>query len=103
MPGNDDELSRPILQEEDGNGGRSDSDNELDEQLTGCGATSCCNPSSTCHRFLALILMCLVGFGKLHLFHPIYIILPGTIMVKTVPNDNEIDQHVGIGTGHDLE
>lgn len=64
MPSHDDELSRPILQDEDGNGGRSDSENELEEQLVGCGASACCNPSSTCHRFMALILMCLVGFGK---------------------------------------
>lgn len=65
---NDDELSRPILHDnddDDENGIRNDSDdNELDEQLSGCGASACCNPSSTCHRFLALIFMCLVGFGK---------------------------------------
>lgn len=39
-------------------------DNELQEVLTGCGATACCNPSATVHRFIALILMCLVGFGE---------------------------------------
>lgn len=38
-------------------------DNEL-QDLTGCGATACCNPSAGVHRFLALILMCLVGFGE---------------------------------------
>lgn len=65
----DDELSRPMLQSEDEenvhqNGNSSGNDMELTEQLTGCGASVCCNPSSKCHRFLALILMCLVGFGK---------------------------------------
>lgn len=39
-------------------------DNELQEVLTGCGATACCNPAATLHRFIALILMCLVGFGE---------------------------------------
>lgn len=39
-------------------------DNELQEVLMGCGATACCNPSAGVHRFIALILMCLVGFGK---------------------------------------
>lgn len=39
-------------------------DNELQEVLTGCAATACCNPTSFLHRFIALILMCLVGFGK---------------------------------------
>lgn len=39
-------------------------DNELQENLTGCGASACCNPSHGVYRFNALILMCLVGFGK---------------------------------------
>lgn len=39
-------------------------DNELDEPLTGCGATACCNPSHGVHRFIALIFMCLLGFGS---------------------------------------
>lgn len=39
-------------------------DNELDEQPTGCGASACCNPRSSVHRFIALMFMCLVGFGK---------------------------------------
>lgn len=43
-------------------------DNELDPQPTGCGASACCNPSSGFHRFLALIFMCLLGFGKLNIF-----------------------------------
>lgn len=34
-------------------------DNELKEPPTG----GCCNPNSTLHRFQALILMCLLGFG----------------------------------------
>lgn len=60
----DDELSTPILHHDDNDHHRHVySDDELNE-VTGCGA-SCCNPSSRCHRFLALILMCLVGFGKI--------------------------------------
>uniref|UniRef100_A0A1I8Q429 Lysosomal dipeptide transporter MFSD1 n=1 Tax=Stomoxys calcitrans TaxID=35570 RepID=A0A1I8Q429_STOCA len=39
-------------------------DNELDPELTGCGASACCNPSRGFHRFLALIFMCLLGFGS---------------------------------------
>lgn len=39
-------------------------DNELSEPLEGCGASACCNPSSGMYRFIALILMCLVGFGE---------------------------------------
>lgn len=40
-------------------------DNELDPAPSGCGASMCCNPSSGLHRFIALIFMCLLGFGKL--------------------------------------
>lgn len=39
-------------------------DNELDPEPTGCGASMCCNPNSGLHRFIALIFMCLLGFGK---------------------------------------
>lgn len=37
---------------------------EEDLELTGCAAKPCCNPSHALHRFMALLLMCLVGFGK---------------------------------------
>lgn len=67
----DDDLRTPMLQDmsdAENYEGRKASvptvDNELQEVLTGCGATACCNPSATVHRFIALILMCLVGFGK---------------------------------------
>lgn len=43
---------------------RGPQDNELDPEPTGCGASACCNPNSGFHRFLALIFMCLLGFGK---------------------------------------
>lgn len=70
----DDELTTPILQNDgddrNGDGGNNNvrrsnafADDELD-QLEGCAGSACCNPSSTCHRFIALILMCLVGFGE---------------------------------------
>jgi hypothetical protein len=35
-----------------------------DLELTGCAAKPCCNPSHTLHRFMALLFMCLLGFGK---------------------------------------
>lgn len=41
-------------------------DDELAEPLTGCASTACCNPSSTLHRFIALIFMCLLGFGEFY-------------------------------------
>lgn len=60
----DDELTTPMLQNDDEErGNNSYADDELDRQVTGCGASVCCNPSSGVHRFIALILMCLVGFG----------------------------------------
>ncbi|XP_031634922.1 major facilitator superfamily domain-containing protein 1 isoform X2 [Contarinia nasturtii] len=62
--GVDDELSTPILNSDEDvvRNRRTFSDDELDasNELGGC----CCNPSSTCHRFIALILMCLVGFAS---------------------------------------
>lgn len=62
--GVDDELATPILQSDDEERNRrSFNDDELDAASSGCGAV-CCNPASTCHRFIALLLMCLVGFGK---------------------------------------
>lgn len=39
-------------------------DDELAEPLTGCAATACCNPTASLHRFIALIFMCLLGFGE---------------------------------------
>jgi hypothetical protein len=35
-----------------------------EEELTGCAAKPCCNPNYSLHRFMALIFMCLLGFGK---------------------------------------
>ena len=35
-----------------------------DIELTGCGATAACNPHRALHRFLALILICFLSFGK---------------------------------------
>lgn len=60
----DDELSTPILHSDDDEerNRRTFNDDELDGS-SGCGAV-CCNPASTCHRFIALMLMCLVGFGN---------------------------------------
>lgn len=77
----DDESRQPILQAEQLPGHSSsslqpsssygnDNDNELGDTdldelpLTGCGASPMCNPRHACHRFIALMLMCLLGFGS---------------------------------------
>lgn len=59
MPRNrltDDLASQPILQ--DNNEERSYQDNELET------SEMCCNPRAGSYRFIALIFMCLVGFGE---------------------------------------
>lgn len=63
--GVDDELSTPILQNSDDDDERFRRRFNDDELDAGGQSGCCCNPSSGCHRFIALILMCLVGFGKL--------------------------------------
>ena len=66
----DDESRQPILQSEQPVGNIAllpigdDQEDELSEQLTGCGASPLCNPTHKCHRFIALMLMCLLGFGS---------------------------------------
>ncbi|XP_055593267.1 major facilitator superfamily domain-containing protein 1-like [Uranotaenia lowii] len=69
----DDEVRRPILQDTDSEDPPGDSrerisrqsdDDELNQRSAGCGSSACCNPKSSLHRFIALILMCLVGFGS---------------------------------------
>ena len=59
MPRNraSDEARQPILQDnnEDERGYQ---DNELEM------SQMCCNPAKTSYRFVALIFMCLVGFGE---------------------------------------
>ncbi|XP_069677136.1 lysosomal dipeptide transporter MFSD1-like isoform X1 [Periplaneta americana] len=37
---------------------------EEGEELTGCAARACCNPNHALHRFMALLFMCLLGFGS---------------------------------------
>lgn len=60
----DDELSTPILHSDgEATNRRTFRDDELEHGASGCVAC-CCNPTSSCHRFIALILMCLVGFGE---------------------------------------
>lgn len=68
----EDEARRPILQpdtdtEDPPTGSRilrRSDDDELSEGNSGCWLSACCNPSSALHRFMALIFMCLVGFGS---------------------------------------
>jgi len=42
-------------------------DNEEEEELTGCGGTLACNPRRFLHRYLVLIIMCFLSFGKYRL------------------------------------
>ena len=37
---------------------------EMSIELTGCGASPFCDPRKMPHRFIALFLMCLLGFGS---------------------------------------
>lgn len=39
-------------------------DEERVPELTGCGASALCDPRRMPHRFIALVLMCLLGFGS---------------------------------------
>lgn len=52
---------------------RSPQDNELDLQPSGCGSSMCCNPASGVHRFIALIFMCLLGFGECNNYYYVYL------------------------------
>jgi hypothetical protein len=49
--------------------------------LTGCGASFCCDPRSRFHRFIALVLMCLLGFGSYFCFDN-----PGALQVLMIIN-----------------
>lgn len=35
-----------------------------DEELAGCGASACCNPRRSAHRFIVLPIICFIGFGS---------------------------------------
>lgn len=37
---------------------------DSDEELTGCGATACCDPRKGVHRYFVLGLICFLSFGK---------------------------------------
>ena len=60
----DDELTTPILHsdEDDHENPQTFNDDELNTENAFGGG--CSNPSSACHRFIALMLMCLMGFGE---------------------------------------
>lgn len=45
-----------------------DSDETSQYEPTGLGATLACDPRRSLHRYLVLILMCLLSFGKLILY-----------------------------------
>lgn len=61
--GTDENPRAPILYNDDQEAENLGDDGLLDLP-TGCAATACCNPSHTLHRFIALIFMCLLGFGS---------------------------------------
>lgn len=44
--------------------GAGDDDSDVEIHLTGCGASAFCDPRRMPHRFIALFLMCLLGFGS---------------------------------------
>ena len=48
--------SEPLL------GSHRDEDDEV--QLSKCGATAACDPRRPLHRYLVLIVMCFLSFGK---------------------------------------
>ena len=39
-------------------------DSQNGEELHGCGATLACDPRRHVHRYLVLIIMCFLSFGK---------------------------------------
>uniref|UniRef100_T1INA2 Lysosomal dipeptide transporter MFSD1 n=1 Tax=Strigamia maritima TaxID=126957 RepID=T1INA2_STRMM len=41
-----------------------ESNNETETELSGCGATLCCNPYRPFHRFVTVIFMCFLSFGS---------------------------------------
>ena len=62
---NNDGMSAQLIDSDEENShGRRQTDNELDPEDTRCCVLSCCNPTSKVHRFIALIFMCLLGFGE---------------------------------------
>lgn len=63
-----------------------DSDDKFDEELTRCGATLPCNPRRGMHRYLILIIMCFLSFGKLKL----YILKFSCIFNKIITNALEV-------------
>ena len=44
--------------------GGSGQDEKEAEELTGCGATLACDPRRPLHKYLVLIIMCFLSFGK---------------------------------------
>ena len=43
-------------------------ENDDDVQLSGCGATPCCDPRRAVHRFVVLIFICFLSFGSYFCF-----------------------------------
>ena len=56
--------------------------NKSDGELTGCGGSCFCHPESTCHRSMALFLMCILGFGSYFCYDN-----PGALQVSKMTDD----------------
>lgn len=61
---------------------------EDDLGLAGCAGSCCCHPRAFCHRLIALILMCLLGFGSYFCFDN-----PGALQVKYPLNHRQLGGH----------
>ena len=59
-----DDDTQPIIPREE----NEYEDEEEEEELSGCGATVCCDPKRPYHRYLVLIFMCFLSFGELKNF-----------------------------------
>lgn len=60
----DDELTTPILHSDDDDHENLQNFNDDELKPENAFGEGCSNPSSAGHRFIALLLMCLMGFGE---------------------------------------
>lgn len=68
---------------------------EEEEQLTGCGATLACDPRRKVHRYLVLILMCLLSFG---MYKRVQV---GEVLMMTMMNEYKMDECL-LGLVHNI-
>lgn len=58
------EISETLIETSVTNHSNVVGDEDIEVMLTGCGASPFCDPRRMPHRFIALFLMCLLGFGS---------------------------------------